>query len=107
MIGARREGCGNTAVSLIRRDELFESDRFADDQCDECGILVGQELSAELDRQEHRAAGRLEDHSRRVCCEIRRHPSLALYVFGNEFTRLRRGSPQWQGRCERDHRGQR
>jgi beta-mannosidase len=62
----------------------FESEQFYD-LCDEAGILVWQELQLNWDRSSAVPLATWREQIKQSVLRLRQHPSLAVYVGGNEF----------------------
>ncbi|MFI5385151.1 MAG: glycosyl hydrolase 2 galactose-binding domain-containing protein [Fimbriimonadales bacterium] len=77
----------NAGIRLFRLNagtSLFETDRFYD-LCDENGILVWQEVPLNWADKNTAPLAAWRDQLTQSVLRIRQHPSLALYVGGNEF----------------------
>ena len=84
MLASAREA----GVNLIRLNggtSLFETDRFYD-LCDEYGLLVWQEVPLNWADENTSPLAAWREQLTQAVLRIRSHPSLALYVGGNEFS---------------------
>jgi len=76
--------CGVNLFRLNGGTTMFETDRFYD-LCDECGILAWQELPLNWDETQTTDLAVWRDQITQSVLRIRQHPSLAIYVEGNEY----------------------
>jgi len=75
---------------------LFETDRFYD-QCDENGILVWQDLMFCWHRETKIPLTVWREQIKQSVLRLRQHPSLAVYVGGNEFSPYALGMINYMG----------
>ena len=83
MIGAARYA-GINLFRLNGGDDLFETDQFYN-LCDENGILVWQEVPVSWPSKLDIPLDTWREQIKQSVLRIRQHPSLAIYVGGNEF----------------------
>ena len=75
---------GLNLFRLNGANNIFETGRFYD-LCDENGILVWQELQFSFDRGSKVPLRTWREQLKQSVLRLRQHPSLALYVGGNEY----------------------